>query len=191
MVLINSLTINYYDSPLFSSFFDAREKEAFYTSIKHIQQKREFHDTLLISLNRFMHYASSQSAIDSIQQCIYDHSAIKTPHTIIRDNIYHSSRICKSHLKGINLNGLRLLNMSQPPTFGYLKQQYLRAAKIHHPDFGGDHENMVSINKAYAKFHNLIYKHMNPHDLQDILASMVYINFIWVNPRLCRGTHRV
>lgn len=44
--------IDYLGDPALEAFFDAREHEAYYVSLKSVDQRRGFHDRLVVALAR-------------------------------------------------------------------------------------------------------------------------------------------
>jgi hypothetical protein len=53
--------INYVDDPAVSAYFSAREHEAYYLSLKRVDEKRAFHDALKGALARVLDLADDRA----------------------------------------------------------------------------------------------------------------------------------
>lgn len=139
---------NYLDSPLFASYFNSKERIAYYLSLKHVDKKRGFHDELIKVLEDFLYYVSTKGAEDILDEYIFSRKSL--------DEFVISSLEDINRIKEINPRGCKLLGAEEPLSFQDLKSSYKEAAKQHHPDKGGIHEDMIAINDAFQQFHNLL-----------------------------------
>lgn len=140
-------TINYLEDPLISSYFLCKEKLAYYLSIKHADNKRDYHSQLIPTIKEFLLLAENVN-VEVLNLCIFSHKEDDNPGTINIDSI--------SSFEGIHPEGYKLLELISPLTLDSLKKSYRKAVMIHHPDRGGTHENMLIINDAYKVYQDYL-----------------------------------
>lgn len=124
------------------AFFAAREHEAYYLSLKSVDQKRAFHEELKTALLRLLEVATGDGVrlIDEILQ----RSQPRRPQftgVVIRLRPTSESE------------GLGLLGVDENADFETLREAYRTAALRHHPDRGGSNEAMTAVNLAYEQLH--------------------------------------
>jgi len=139
---------NYLDNPLFASYFNSKEKMAYYLSLKHVDKKRGFHKELINQLEEFLNQVSMQKAEDFLNEQIFSKKSSA--------EFTSTSPDVTEQFKKTNPKGFKLLEVEDPISFQSLKSSYRKAAFQHHPDRGGRHEDMLTINDAYQQFHNLL-----------------------------------
>lgn len=61
-----------------------------------------------------------------------------------------------NHLKSLNPDGFKLLEISNQIDLSTLKILYRTAVKKHHPDIGGSLQKMQLVNEAYSVFHDAL-----------------------------------
>jgi hypothetical protein len=131
-----------------ASYFDARQYETYYRSLKHVHPRREFHPELTAICLRFLESTISTNDQRVVTFLIEDELA--RPKTI------HPEKTVLDEAHAAHPIGVQLLELTEPLTFDSLKKQYKRAVRRHHPDLGGRHEDMVQINDVYGHCHELL-----------------------------------
>lgn len=134
---------NYLEHPVISSYFASKEVKAYYLSIKHVDERRDFHPKLIAAFREFLSLVAEDGGVEILNSCIFSKGKTKARYTRIKSTI---------PFERINPEGCRLLDIQAPPTFESLKSAYKKAVMKHHPDRGGMHEAMLVINKAYHEF---------------------------------------
>lgn len=135
-------TRDYLEDEVARAFFSAREHEAYYLSLKSVDQKRAFHDELKTALLRLLDVATG----DGVR---------------LIDEILERSQRRRSQFAGVVIrlrpttesDGLRLLGVDESVDFETLREAYRAAALRHHPDRGGSNEAMTAVNLAYEQLH--------------------------------------
>lgn len=140
-----SESFNYLEHPVISSYFISKEVKAYYLSIKHVDDRRDFHSTLIAAFREFLSLVAEDDGIEILNSCIFSKSKSKVR---ARDkNIKPTNAF-----ERINPEGCEILNLKAPLTFESLKSAYKKAVMKHHPDRGGVHETMLIINGAYQEY---------------------------------------
>lgn len=143
-------SVNYLDDRLLTAYFEAREHEAYFRSLKHANTRRDFHGLIipvLIDLAGEILSSPDTKALDAI----LDVSAATRVGSA-------SMATSVAEAKALHPAGFDALGVGDPLDFESLKSSYRRAARRCHPDAGGSHDAMVLVNEAYALFHALLYR---------------------------------
>jgi len=141
-------SVDYLADRLLASYFDAREHESYFNSLRHVDTRRDFHETIIPVLIDFIGEALSNlksSALDAVIE------AGATARKVIRPTLDLVAEARRLHSVGFNLLGIGA-NL----TLDSLKSYYRQAARRYHPDAGGSHEEMIQVNEAYNLFHELL-----------------------------------
>jgi len=139
---------NYLDNPLLASYFNSKERIAYFISLKHVDKKRAFHEELITILEKFLKEVAIEKAEDFLDKEIFSKKNSSEFIGISPKDI--------AQVKELNPRGCKLLGFKDPLSFQSLKSSYRKAAFEYHPDKGGRHEDMLAINDAYQQFHNLL-----------------------------------
>ena len=148
LVWTKASSVDYLADRLLASYFEAREHESYYNSLKHVDTRRDFHETIIPVLIDFIGEALSNlttSALDAVIE------AAATARMVIRPTHDIVAEARRLHSVGFNLLGI-----STDLTLDSLKSHYRQAARRYHPDAGGSHEEMIQVNEAYSLFHELL-----------------------------------
>ena len=139
--------MDYLADRLLASYFEAREHESYYNSLKHVDTRRDFHETIIPVLIDFIGEALSSlntSALDAVIE------AAATARRVIRP-----AQDIVAEARRLNSVGFDLLAIGADLTLDSLKSRYRQAARKYHPDAGGSHEEMIQVNEAYNLIHEL------------------------------------
>jgi hypothetical protein len=137
--------LDYLNDPAVAAYFAAREHEAYYRSLKSVDERRAFHDDLKATLVRLLEFA------DARPQVVLDE--------IIARSVHAASEQVASpldHVRRVEPEGVQLLGLDGGLDFDRLRTAYRQAALRHHPDRGGSNETMAAINHAYEQLHTLL-----------------------------------
>jgi hypothetical protein len=138
-------------SPPSNAYFDAREHKAFYEALKTVEARRDFHAKLIEAAAAFLELTSNGDA-----QALVD-ELIKRD---LQDGIIRGQfEQVTADVQRRYPRGFQLLDVAPPLILEDLKRCYRTAALKHHPDRGGMHEDMISINEAYTELHGLVIGH--------------------------------
>ncbi len=140
--------MDYLATPALAAYFDAREHEAYYQALKRIGPRRDFHERLVPVLERFIELTDSPrgaAAVDRVMAgSLRVEQAARAP-------------VMASHWRSPGLaEGTELLGLTEPLTFDSLKAAYRSAARRNHPDAGGSHDAMVTVNEVFQFVHALL-----------------------------------
>ena len=172
---------DYLEDEVAWAFFSAREHEAYYRSLKNVDERRGFHDELKAALLRLLAVATGDAI--RLNDEILQRSSPRPSVTglLVRVRLAPDSE------------GLRLLGVDESVDFDRLREAYRAAALRHHPDRGGSNEAMQAVNLAYEQLHALISDRLAPGDEQtfardgaesgaDYLGSVMRLLFeIWLD----------
>ncbi len=148
MIRAGASSVNYLDDRLLASYFEAREHETYYRSLKHVGPRRDFHEVIvpvLMDLVGEILSASSTQMLDTI---------LATP-IKPRDRVDDATAPAEE-AKRLHPTGFDLLGIGGRLDFEMLKASYRRSALRCHPDRGGSHEQMILVNEAYSLFHEML-----------------------------------
>ena len=148
LVWIKPSSLDYLADRLLASYFEAREHESYYNSLKHVDTRRDFHEAIIPVLIDFIGESLSNlktSALDAVIE------AAATARKVIRPTQDLVAEARRLHAVGFNLLGI-----GTDLSLDSLKSLYRRAARRYHPDAGGSHEEMIHVNEAYNLFHELL-----------------------------------
>jgi hypothetical protein len=133
---------DYLNDEVARAFFSAREHEAYYRSLKSVDQRRAFHDALLTELRHLIEVATG--------------GAIHLIDDILRRSQPRTETTAGVASKTVSEEGRRLLGVDESVDFDGLREAYRAAALQYHPDRGGSNEAMTAVNLAYEQFHAAI-----------------------------------
>ena len=152
--LEESNAINYLESPILNSFYSIRESYYYYLSLKLVNPRREFAEKFKNEAIKFIELIDSKESEDFINSIAFSETV---KHSFIGNREENVIDI----MKNSDIEGYKLLELSDTISFESLKQSYRNAAKKHHPDKGGSTENMKVVNNAFEKFHKLLCLNKN------------------------------
>lgn len=167
------------DRDLFSSevlgrYFNAREHEVYFRSLKSENDRRNFYPRLVGALTELFAFLDDAASLELLDSVIFRN----------RKKLEPSDRGLQilDYLKKANPRGVELLGLNPPVTFDSLRVAYKKAAKKHHPDVGGSNEDMKLVNLALVEFHDVISRWKEPSAIQNAanapLDSMIaYLGF--------------
>ena len=172
-------SINYLEHPVISSYFFSKEIKAYYLSIKHVDDRRDFHPTLIAAFGEFLSLIAEEGGVEVLSSCI-----LSKGKTMARQ----TKRQSPITFETINPDGCIILELKTPLTFETLKSAYKKAVMKHHPDRGGSHETMLIINRAYQEYQEylcanlecengkssqeFIEVHIEPENINDYIYSL-------------------
>jgi hypothetical protein len=149
----SAVTTSNFDSDLFSSevitkYFNAREQEIYFHSLRHADDRRSIYPQVLATLGELLAFFDDAASLELLDSCIFRH----------RQQVEKVSQDCQilDYLKGVNPRGVELLALTGPTTFDSLRAARNNSAKKYHPDLGGSNEEMKLVNIAYSAFHDII-----------------------------------
>lgn len=137
--------LDYLDDPAVAAYFAAREHDAYYRSLKSVDERRAFHDDLKAALVRLLEVADARA-----QQVLDE---------IIARSVRQGGEPVASpldHVRRVEPEGVGLLGLVGGVDFDRLRVAYRQAALRHHPDRGGSNEKMAAVNHAYEQLHALL-----------------------------------
>lgn len=137
--------LDYLEDDLADAFFSAREYQAYYFSLKPVEEKRNFHDQLKGALERVL-AAAEREGSDWIDEILSRSKPAPQPST----GIFVRLRPAGAY------EGMNLLGVDECVDFKGLRDAYRAAALRCHPDRGGSNEAMVAVNQAYEQLHAAI-----------------------------------
>jgi len=132
-------TTDFLASPVTSSFFNVRELEAYFRSIKRKSPQRDFHERILSVIHLFLDATERTADREGIDALIESGNLIGNP---------ESDESALKLARKTHPDGFQLLELKEPFTFDSLKRAYRLAALKHHPDKGGTHASMIAINEV-------------------------------------------
>ena len=143
--LISDGNCNYLEEPTIAAYFLTRELLACYSSIKHVEDKRDYYSTLIPALVGFLDLIEKYG--DKIlSSTVFNKIEITAENKVIS----------RSAIKDFDPEGYELLGLADPLNFSDLKYCYRRAATKHHPDKGGATREMQIVNRAYKIYSNYL-----------------------------------
>jgi hypothetical protein len=146
--------LDYLRDELATAFFDAREHEAYYRSLKSSERpkdaRRAFHDTLRPVFLRLLVLANDDGIV------FLEH--------LITANIREEKRTQGVQARGspaervrrAEPRGMKILGDDAGRDLEHLRTAYRAAALRSHPDLGGSHEDMKAVNGAFEMLHRLL-----------------------------------
>jgi hypothetical protein len=148
MVSVNASSMNYLADHLIAAYFEAREHESYYRSLKLVDPRRDFHEHIIPVLIDFIGETMSNpntAALDTVVDAAAAARLIVKP----TDQVV-------AEAKRLHAVGFDLLGIESELSVETLKSLYRRAARKYHPDAGGSYEVMKKVNEAYSLFHELV-----------------------------------
>ena len=142
--------MDYLSTPSVAAYFDARECEAYYEALKRAGPRRDFHERLVGTLERFIELTGSSSGAAAVDRVISESLRVGQSG---RGHV-GATPLEVAHAK--YPEGIELLRLGEPLTYESLRSAYRSAALRNHPDAGGSHEAMVQVNEAFQFVHILL-----------------------------------
>lgn len=170
-------TLDYLDDEVVAAYFAAREHEAYYRSLKSVDDRRAFHDDLKAALVRLLEVADEQarSVLDGIVARLArtGSEAIGSP---------------LDHVRRIEPHGTGLLGLGGSIDFEDLRTAYRSAALRYHPDRGGSNADMAAVNRAYEQLHVLL-SDQGQYEGESVVSAWGYeartaLDYLWAATRL-------
>src|SRR2546428_5940520 len=146
--------IDYEHNDATRSYFRVRECELFYRSLKHACPRRDFHSTLREVCEEFLAATMTKEnrrVVDALM--------------VAQHNIPGQATL--EDARKLFPRAYELLGLGAPLTFDSLRSSYRDAVKRHHPDRGGSHGDMVSINLAKLAIEALLCREIESRNLSD------------------------
>ena len=148
--------LDYLRDELATAFFNAREHEAYYRSLRTsvrprpIDARRAYYDTFRPVLLRLLALADDDGIV------FLEH--------LITANIREEKRTLGAKARGspaervrrVEPRGMKILGDDAGRDFEHLRTAYRAAALRCHPDLGGSHEDMKAVNGAFEMLHRLL-----------------------------------
>lgn len=142
--------MDYLSTASVAAYFRAKECEAYYEALKRAEARRDFHGRLTAALERLIDLTSTPSGAGAVD-----------------DVISESLRLERGGRGGVGATpleiasakypqGVGLLRLAEPLTYGSLRSAYRSAALRNHPDAGGSHDAMVQVNEVFHFVHILL-----------------------------------
>lgn len=124
------------------------EASVYAGSLKSMQTRRDFRDELIGRAQVLLAFSGDSNAVGSID------AEIQAAHAQLASSSLASGSSVNAFQRARTLepHGFALLNMQEPYDIPTLKSAYRAAAKVHHPDVGGDTAIMQRINSVYGLF---------------------------------------
>jgi len=133
--------------PVVEHYYNLQEILPYYYSLKSMKDKRDFYPILLSKTNMFFDVNKIENNIELLDKYIFSFDR-----EIFQEQINFSN----DEIIELSPNGFKLLNLTIPFDSDDLKRAYKTSAKIHHPDIGGDEENMKVINGAFITYQEFL-----------------------------------
>jgi hypothetical protein len=169
--------LDYLDDPAIAAYFAAREHEAYFRSLKSVDERRAFHDDLTAALVRLLEVADARA--QQVLDEIIARSARSGDEPVGRPI---------DHVRRIEPEGVRLLGLDGGLDFGRLRHAYRKAALRYHPDRGGSNEEMAAVNRAYEQLHLLLVEQGEYDDDLAVSAwgfeARTALDYLWADTRL-------
>jgi hypothetical protein len=145
LVMTNVSSINYLADRLITAYFEAREHESYYRSLKLVEPRRDFHETIIPVLIDFVGETLTRQDTSALDAVV---AAAETARLTVKptDQIV-------TEAKRIHPVGFDLLGIQKELSVATLSDLYRQAARKYHPDAGGSNQMMIKVNEAYSLFH--------------------------------------
>ena len=147
--------INYLEDEISSAFFITREYEAYYRSLKHVEERRAFYNDLLPALHRLLLLANRDSIIQ------LDNLITRTVQVAKQEKQSSPFESAVQRVHRMEPIGMQLLGNDAGLDLKRLRSAYRMVALRYHPDHGGSHEQMIAINRAYEQLHRILIEESN------------------------------
>jgi hypothetical protein len=134
-----------------AAYYRFVEAQAYDGAMKSMRSRRDFREVFLDRSDMLLAFANDDFAAEQIQAEIdKEAAAFRVP-----DQLRQVADLA-AQARALDSDGYRLLGLTPPLTWDSLKSAYRAAAKIHHPDVGGDTSTMRRANDAYGLFSALL-----------------------------------
>ena len=148
MVSVNASSMNFLADDLVAAYFEAREHESYYRSLKLVDPRRDFHEHIIPVLIDFIGETISNpntAALDAVIDAAAEARIIVKP-----------TNQLVAEARRLHAVGFDLLGIEHELSAETLKSLYRKAGRRYHPDAGGSDEVMKKVNEAYSLFHELL-----------------------------------
>lgn len=168
------LTVSSPDSDLLSNkalaaYFNAREQEVYFHSLRHVDDRRSFYPRIVAALDELLAFFDDAAKLELLDAWIFRHrekveKIMKEAEQIKEkaEKTLQGSEILDC-MKELNCRGFELLELNGPEKFDSLLAAFasLKAARNsvafnYHPDRGGSNEDMRLVLEAHNQFHEII-----------------------------------
>ena len=170
--------LDYLDDEAVAAYFAAREHEAYYRSLKSVDDRRSFHDNLKAALVHLLEVAD-------------DHARVAIDEILARVVRTRSEAVGSpfDHVRRAEPQGMRLLGLDETVEFDSLRTAYRSAALRYHPDRGGSNEEMAAVNRTYEQLHALLveqgdYEDGESADFAWRFEAQTALDYLWAASRL-------
>lgn len=134
--------------PLVEGYYKLQETLVYFHSIKIANEKRDLYEEIIKCSSPFLDFNNIENNIKVLNDMVFSKNIkavkVKIAHTV-------------EEIKNLHSEGFELLNLSIPFNENELKKAYRNAARKHHPDVGGNEENMKTLNQAFALYNEFLY----------------------------------
>jgi hypothetical protein len=132
-----------------AEYYRFLEAQAYDRGFKSVRERRDFRDEFLHRIDALLVYETDANATAQIQLEIDKEASFSTSGHLDTFDPAEDAQC-------LDPRGFDLLSPPLPLTYDSLRTAYRAAAKMHHPDVGGDNVTMQRINDAYALFSALV-----------------------------------
>jgi hypothetical protein len=169
--------VDYLEDEVAAAFFEAREYESYFRSLLRVDERRAFHDQLQQALLRILRIAGEGdlSLLDEIiARAFADSQQVRAS----------SEESPARRVRRAEPEGMRLLGSDAGLDLKHLKEAYRAAAIRFHPDAGGSHEQMVSVNRAYEQLHRIFVEEGDQSGNYAAQGLSTTLAYLWTVRRL-------
>lgn len=138
---------NYLTLPLIEEYYDLQEILLYYYSVKIVNEKRDLYNSILEYSYPFLEIDEIENNIQLLNNSLFSKD-IKT--------IKKKATFSKTEIRNLNPKGFGLLNIDIPFNRDELKKAFKKAARKHHPDVGGNEEDMKALNNANTLYNEFL-----------------------------------
>ncbi len=169
MKLIKTTTSQPID-PFFNKYIEIKEFISFFNSIRRLTIKRKYYDACVEILTNFIDITFENSLnLSRLDDLIKNNQKLNRVNT--KNNTLNT-------LYDLDPTGFRLIGLDfKDKNFNLdkLKKMYRSASKTHHPDMGGNLEEMKRVNEAYSLFHEFLSRsvHVNIESNDEELTDRI------------------
>ena len=173
--------VDYLEDEAAAAFFEAREYESYFRSLLRVDERRAFHDQLQQALLRILRIAG-EGDLSLLDEIIARASADSQREVRASSDESPARRVRRAEPEG-----MRLLGGDAGLDLRHLKEAYRAAAIRFHPDAGGSHEQMVSVNRAYEQLHRIFVEEGDQSGGYAAQGLSTTLAYLWTVRRLLFG----
>jgi len=149
-IVLSIRSVNYLEDEVASAFFEARESEAFISSLKLVDERRSYYDEHRQKLLKVLKIANSN------KRAQLEELVIRAGHNNRNRSSGVNTEDALELVRRVEPIGIRLLGENAGIDLKHLRDAYRAAVLKHHPDRGGAHEDMIAINRAFEQLHCIL-----------------------------------